>query len=217
MNNNGVIKTVRPALLRTFALAVMAGMMIGVGGCMFLAIDNKLVGALFFTLGLFTICSRGFNLFTGKVGYALDKPVSYIGELILIWAGNLAGTNITAFLVSLTRNGAAFAEKAAGMCSTKLSDGALSIFVLAVFCNLLMYIAVDGFKTNSHEVGKYVGLFLCVAGFILAGFEHCIANMFYFGMAGAWSAHTAVWLLIMTAGNAVGGLIIPVFEKIGKN
>ena len=203
--------------VKTFIMAVIAGFMIGAGGCLFLAIDNKIIGSLFFTLGLFTICSRGFNLFTGKVGYAIGKPLSYIKDLAVIWLGNLIGTGITAALMSATRNGAAFAEKAAGMCATKLNDGAISIFVLAIFCNVLMYIAVDGFKSNNHEVGKYIGLFLCVAGFILAGFEHCIANMFYFSMAGAWSAHTAVWLIIMTAGNAVGGLLIPVFEKYGKN
>lgn len=218
MVNNGVKSgQTAPNTIKTFILAVIAGFMIGVGGCFFLAIDNKVIGSLFFTLGLFTICSRGFNLFTGKVGYAIGKPLSYINDLAVIWVGNLVGTGITALLMSVTRNGAAFAEKAAGMCTTKLNDGPLSIFVLAVFCNVLMYIAVDGFKTNSHEVGKYIGLFLCVAGFILAGFEHCIANMFYFSMAGVWSVHTVVWLIIMTAGNAVGGLLIPVFEKYGKN
>ena len=206
-----------PGVIKTLIMAVIAGIMIGVGGCFFLAIDNKIICSLFFTLGLFTKCSRGINLFTGKVGYAIGKPFSYITDLAVIWAGNLIGTGITAYLMKVTRNSAAFIEKAAGMCETKLNDGALSVFVLAIFCNLLMYIAVDGFKTNSHEVGKYIGLFLCVGGFILAGFEHCIANMFYFSMAGAWSAHAFVWLLIMTAGNAVGGLIIPVFEKYGKN
>lgn len=218
MVNNGV-KSGQTAsnAVKTFIMAVIAGFMIGVGGCFFLAIDNKVIGSLFFTLGLFTICSRGFNLFTGKVGYAIGKPLSYIKDLAVIWVGNLVGTGLTALLMSVTRNGAAFAEKAAGMCATKLNDSALSIFVLALFCNVLMYIAVDGFKTNNHEVGKYVGLFLCVAGFILAGFEHCIANMFYFSMAGAWSGHAIVWLIIMTAGNAVGGLLIPVFERYGKN
>ena len=217
MSNNGSMSAAsNSSAVKTLIMAVIAGIMIGVGGCFFLAIDNKIIGSLFFTLGLFTICSRGFNLFTGKVGYALDKPVSYIGDLVIIWVGNLIGTGIMAVLMSFTRNGAAFAEKALGMCDTKLNDGPLSIFVLAIFCNVLMYIAVDGFKNNSHEVGKYIGLFLCVAGFILAGFEHCIANMFYFSMAGAWSVHTVIWLIIMTAGNVVGGLLIPVFEKYGK-
>lgn len=202
--------------IATLSLAIMGGMSISIGGCMFLAIDNKLIGSLFFTLGLFTICTRGFNLFTGKAGYLLDNPPSYVLYLAVIWIGNLLGAWLTAFLMGFTRNAAAFTEKAAAICSTKLNDGAFSVFILAIFCNLLMYIAVDGFKKNSHEFGKYIGLFLCVAGFILAGFEHCVANMFYFAMGGVWSAHTIIRLLIMTAGNVVGALIIPVFEKLAK-
>lgn len=210
-------KNISLKFISTLSLSTLAGICIGIGGCFFLAIDNRIIGALFFTLGLFTICTRGFFLFTGKVGYALDNPLSYIFELAVIWAGNLIGTNFTAFLISLTRYAAAFKEKAAGMCMTKLSDSPISIFILSIFCNVLMYIAVDGFRKNPHETGKYAGLFLCVAGFILAGFEHCIANMFYIGMAGAWSMHAFLWLLIMTLGNTAGGLFIPLLERLGKN
>lgn len=205
-NNTGI------QLTATLLLSILAGISIGIGGCLFLAIDNKIIGALFFTLGLFTICTRGFFLFTGKVGYALENGPSYIIELIIIWFGNLIGTGIVAYLMRFTRNAAAFSEKAAAMCEIKLSDSVLSIFILSIFCNILMYIAVDGFKKNPHETGKYIGLFLCVAGFILAGFEHCIANMFYLSMANAWSLHAVAWLIIMTLGNAVGGLIIPLFR-----
>ena len=213
--------------LSTLILSILAGMSIGIGGCLFLAIENKVVGSLFFTLGLFTICTRGFYLFTGKVGYVFDNPPSYIIDLVIIWVGNLIGTNIDSFLISLTRIGAAFTEKAAGISGTKLNDGILSVFVLGIFCNILMYIAVDGFKKNPHDFGKYVGLFLCVAGFILAGFEHCVANMYYIpagllalgvpeyaslaAQAGldtaglTWAAFFLKNLLPVTLGNLLGG------------
>ncbi len=192
-----------------FVYAVLAGLAISLGGAVFLALDNKVLGALFFTVGLFTVCVNGFNLFTGKVGYALEQRPSYLLFLLVVWLGNLTGAYLTASLLRLTRLAPAFTEKAAGICQTKLADGALSVFVLAIFCNVLMYIAVDGFKTNGHELGKYLGLFFGVSVFILCGFEHCVANMFYFSMAGVWSGHTALWLLIMTAGNALGGLALP--------
>lgn len=194
--------------------SILSGICIGVGGALFLSIDNKVIGALFFTLGLFTICTRGLHLFTGRVGYALDNPPSYSAGLVITWFGNLIGTNLTALLYSMTRIGAGFAEKSAAICTAKLNDSLLSVFLLGIFCNLLMYIAVDGFRTNQHELGKYLGLFLCVAGFILAGFEHCIANMFYFGMAGMWSVKAVIWLLAMTAGNIVGGLLLPAANKL---
>ena len=65
----------------------------------------------------------------------------------------------------------------------KLEDSLSGILILAFFCGMLMYIAVDGYKSK----GNPVILFLGVSVFILAGFEHCIANMFYFTVAGVWS------------------------------
>lgn len=91
----------------------------------------------------------------------------------------------------------------------KMGDNPLSIFILAVFCGILMYIAVDGYK----EKGNPVILFLGVSVFILSGFEHCIANMFYFSLAGAWSVKAIVYLLIMTIGNSIGGILIPFVKK----
>ena len=207
------------SLLADFLYAVLAGMAIALGGAVFLALDNKILGALFFTVGLFTVCVNGFNLFTGKVGYAPDNHFrpAYLLFLLLVWLGNLAGTWLVASLLSLTRLAVLFAEKAATLCTVKLADGPLSIFILAVFCNVLMYIAVEGFRSNGHELGKYLGLFFGVSVFILCGFEHCVANMFYFSMAGLWGqAHTWVWLLIMTLGNAVGGLLLPLC-RIARN
>ena len=207
------------SLLADFLYAVLAGMAIALGGAVFLALDNKILGALFFTVGLFTVCVNGFNLFTGKVGYAPDNHFrpAYLLFLLLVWLGNLAGTWLVASLLSLTRLAVPFAEKAATLCTVKLADGPLSIFILAVFCNVLMYIAVEGFRSNGHELGKYLGLFFGVSVFILCGFEHCVANMFYFSMAGLWGqAHTWVWLLIMTLGNAVGGLLLQLC-RIARN
>lgn len=194
--------------------SILAGICIGIGGTFFLAIDNKVIGALFFTLGLFTIVTRGFHLFTGRIGYVLDNPASYSASLLITWIGNLIGTNLVSLGIHFSRSASSFQEKAASMCEIKIHDSLLSLFILGIFCNILMYIAVDGFRTNSHECGKYIGLFLCVAGFILAGFEHCIADMFYFGMANAWSVRTVICLLIITAGNIVGGLLIPVCRKL---
>ncbi len=199
--------------LSTGVLAVLAGICTAIGGCLFLGIENKVIGAFFFTFGLFAICTRDYNLFTGKVGYALDNSPSYIIDLAVIWVGNLIGTNLVAALISLTRHNDAFSSKAAEICEVKLSDNLLSIFILSVFCNILMYIAVDGFKKNPHDVGKYIGFFLCVGGFILAGFEHCIANMFYFGLAGVWGTKSVIWLIVMTLGNTVGGLVIPFITR----
>ena len=95
----------------------------------------------------------------------------------------------------------------------KLDDGLLSIFFLSVFCNVLIWLAVEGFKNNPHPAGKYLSLFFGVAVFILCGFEHCVANMYYFSVAGMWSWKTLAWVLVMTLGNSVGGVVLPAAAK----
>ncbi len=199
--------------LKTFVYGVLAGVSIALGGTAFLSVENKALGALFFTVGLFTVCTFGLNLFTGKVCYVFERDPRYAGDLVLIWLGNLLGTWLTAALLGLTRVGPALRERAASLCDAKLNDGPLSLFILAIFCNILIFIAVDGFGKNPHELGKYLALFFGVTVFILCGFEHCVADMFYFSMAGAWSLKALGYLLIMTFGNAVGGVLLPLLRK----
>jgi formate/nitrite transporter FocA (FNT family) len=202
--------------LFTFINAVLAGVAIAIGGTVFLSLESKVVGALFFTVGLFIIVTFGHNLYTGKVCYVFEKDREFAIGVPIIWLGNLLGTWGTAMLIRMTRIAAPLAERAAGMCQTKLDDSVLSIFILAVFCNILICIAVDNYNNNPHEVGKYIALFLGVPVFILCGFEHCVANMFYFSIAGMWSGKAFLYLLVMTAGNALGGWILPVARQLKK-
>lgn len=196
-----------------FLSGILAGICIGLGGTVFLSLDNRVLGALFFTVGLFTICTQGLHLYTGKVCYVFEKDLSYALDLIPIWLGNLAGTWLLAMAERCTRIAPALVEKAQGLCETKLGDGLGSIFLLAVFCNILIYIAVEGYNKNPHEMGKYLALFFGVMVFILSGFEHCVANMYYFSMAGMWSGKTLLYVLVMTLGNSVGGVILPVARR----
>ena len=198
--------------LKTFVSGVLAGISIAIGGTVFLSVENKALGALLFTVGLFTVCTFGFHLFTGKVCYVFERDRDYAIDLPIIWGGNLFGTWLTAFLERQTRAGAALAEKALALSQVKLGDSLLSILILAVLCNLLIFIAVDGYNKNPHELGKYLSLFFGVIVFILCGFEHCVANMYYFSIAGVWSRETLGYVLVMTFGNTVGGVIIPLLR-----
>ena len=186
--------------------AVLAGFAIGIGGLVFLSVENRVIGAALFTVGLFTVCTFGLNLFTGKVCYALDNDRTFRLQLPLIWIGNLAGTGLCALLAGLSRSGPALQERAAQLCAAKLADGFLSLFCLGILCNCLIYIAVEGYKSNPHELGKYLSLLFGVMVFILCGTEHCVADMFYFWMAGQWSLKAAAVILVITAGNIVGGI-----------
>ena len=55
----------------------LAGISISLGGTVFLACDSKIVGAVLFSVGLFSICAFGFHLFTGKVCYVFDNDRAY--------------------------------------------------------------------------------------------------------------------------------------------
>lgn len=196
---------------RIFLKAAAAGITIGIGGAVYLTLDNKVIGALLFGVGLYTIVLNGLFLYTGKVGYlisAKDKK-AYILQLIFTWLGNFAGTALAAAAISATRI-RNLRRTAEVICKTKLADTPHSILILAVFCGILMYVAVDGFR----EKGNPLILFFCVTVFILCGFEHCIANMFYFSLAGAWSLRAVIYLLLMTLGNSVGGILLPLVKKV---
>ncbi len=195
-----------------FLRALLTGFAIGIGGIVYLSCDNKYIGAFLFGTGLFVILSFGFNLFTGKVGYAVENKPSYIIDLLIIWPGNLAGTMATGGLILCTRV-SVISEKAAGLCETKLADNLLSILILSFFCGMLMFIAADGFKKIENPMGKMFAVFLPVMVFILSGFEHCVANMFYFTAAKMWSAKAFGYLIVMSLGNAIGGMFIPFVRK----
>ena len=196
---------------RIFLNAAAAGITIGIGGAVYLTLENRVIGAVLFGVGLYTIVLNGLFLYTGKVGYlisAKDKK-AYILQLIFTWLGNFAGTALAAAAISATRI-RNLRRTAEVICKTKLADTPHSILILAVFCGILMYVAVDGFR----EKGNPLILFFCVTVFILCGFEHCIANMFYFSLAGAWSLRAVIYLLLMTLGNSVGGILLPLVKKV---
>lgn len=196
----------------TFLYALIGGICIGIGGTAYLCTDNAILGAVLFTVGLFTICTMNFNLYTGKVAYIFDNKPQYLIDVLFIWLGNLAGTYIIALLLSFTRIGTRMQERASAICEMKLSDGLVSLFLLAIFCNMLIFIAVDVFKNNPHQLGKYLALFLGVVVFIVCGFEHSVADMFYFSTANAWSFKAFIALIVITLGNALGGVLIPAFR-----
>ena len=193
---------------------IYAGFMIGVGAIAFLSVDNKVLGSFLFSIGLLTVCMYGMNLYTGKIGYIINSKKDYYKEVIFGLIGNLIGSLIVGNIAILTRNKEAIVSKAINICNLKLNDNLLSIFVLSAFCGIMIHIAVNNYKKINTEIGKYAGIFMCVMVFILCGFEHSIANMTYFTIAGLWSFKTLLYELIMILGNAVGALFVSWFYNL---
>lgn len=170
-------------LRRAALLSLPAGVFIGIGGTVFLSCENRYVGAVLFSVGLLAICCMGLFLFTGRVGYlAEERSGAYALSLLATLAGNLAGTLLTGRLIACARP--ELAEKAAALWEKKLSMAPLPALIAAFFCGVLMYTAVAVYK----EKGTLLGVILCVPVFILSGFEHSVADLFYWFLAGKFTA-----------------------------
>lgn len=196
-------------ILTTLKKSIIGGFLIGFGGTVYLNMDNKIVAAFLFGLGLFTIINFELNLYTGKIGYLSKENWK---EILLTLIVNFIGTNLFAFLVLQTRLAGKLKEAVAPAVELKLSDNLLSTFILAIFCGILMSIAVGTFKKLPNILGT-LAVFLCVAVFILAGFEHCVANMFFFALSSS-PADYLLTLLVAIAGNSLGGIAFYRLTKI---
>lgn len=191
--------------------AIVAGLLIGIGCIVYLNMENSIVASFLFGLGLFTIINLELNLFTGKIGFICKD--TWV-EVLITLIGNGIGANIMAFLVKQTHLRDRLLERVTPIVEAKLTDTYPSLFILAVFCGMLMFIAVATFKKQPNMLGT-LAVFLCVSVFILAGFEHCIANMVYFGLASTPNKYFLP-LIVMILGNSTGGILLCKLTKHTK-
>lgn len=198
-------------MLKTVTGGISAGVLIAIGGSVFLACDNKYVGAVLFSAALLCICYSGYYLFTGKIGYLADDCSK---KNISALATGLSANLIVTFLLGILIRFALplLEEKAFTICSEKLEQSFTVTFVRAVFCGILMYLAVQIF----NEKKTPVGIIFCIPVFILSGFEHSVADMFYFGVSGIFSARIFSFELAAILGNTTGGLLLPILSKVGE-
>lgn len=194
---------------------ISAGLLIGIGGTVYLSSDNRTVGAILFSVALICICAKGYSLFTGKVGYmAFSHTKKDALNLLLCFLGNLVGTFASGLCIRFSQG--ALGEKAFTLCEAKLTQGIPEALIRAVFCGMLMYLAVSVYR----EKNTCIGILFCVPVFILSGFEHSIADLYYFFAAGIFSLRAAGYLALIVLGNSFGGLLLPLLsfaaEKNGQ-
>ena len=186
---------------------IKAGIMIAIGGSVFLACENRYIGAILFSVALLSICLKGYSLFTGKVGYLPENHSKKAVKILLCGLlGNIVSTILLGFAVSFANP--ALGEAAKVICEAKLSQEALQTFIRAFFCGVLMYMAVSTYR----EKNTLAGIFFCVPVFILSGFEHSIANMFYFGASGIVSLEAFAYIWTVILGNSIGGMLFPILK-----
>lgn len=198
--------------MREGARGILAGLCISLGGSVFLACENRVVGAVLFCVALLTICYFGFSLYTGKIGYIVENHSGNDVALLLMGLlGNLVGCLI--FGVMVRYGLPTLAENASIICAAKLKQTAVQALIRAFFCGVLMYIAVWVFKNKNNSI---VGILVCIPTFILSGFEHSIADAFYFSVAASFDVKSILYILMIIIGNTVGGCAIPLLMKLAK-
>ena len=197
---------------RDFFDGILAGLMVTIGGGVFLSCENKVVGAVLFSVALLSICFKGFNLFTGKIGLIVnDHSKSAISTLLIGLLGNLVGTVV--FGIALSYAIPSMFNTSVALCTSKLANQELwQTLIRAIFCGILMYLAVITYRENK----TVVGILFCIPVFILSGYEHSIADMAYFAISRIVSLEAFIFLITVVIGNAIGGMLIPMLKLIGK-
>ena len=181
-------------------LSILAGMMIGLSGALFLSVD-KILGAFLFSIGLLTILHFRLELFTGKAGLLAAGQINPI-NLLIIWCGNAIGIAIMALLCLVTGLVSTISGPAAAILAVRVSNSWFANIALGILCGIFMYIAVASYETKPYLT------IMCVAAFILLGANHCIADMFYFVVGGGYLVELLT-ILETTVGNVIGCNLIP--------
>ena len=191
-------------MLKKISAGFSAGLLICIGGAVFLSCENRYVGAVLFSVALLCICIKGYSLFTGKVGFIPEKHGKEEWSVLLLGLlGNTAATILGGYALRYAIP--AIGENAEVICTAKLTQAVPQTFIRAIFCGILMYLAVSIFRDKN----TVTGIVFCIPVFILSGFEHSIADMFYFAASGIVSAKAFGFLWVVILGNAAGAVLLP--------
>ena len=226
------VRKARLPLTSLSLLGVLAGAFIGLGALMFALVASdaalsfasaRLLGGLMFSLGLVLVNVAGAELFTGNNLLVMAWAERRIGALEVLrnWCvaggGNLVGAAGLAVMVWLAgvagMNHGAVGRAIVGIATAKLQLPVSEAFFRGVLCNVLVCMAVWMGMAGRSVTDKVLGIVFPVTAFVAAGFEHCIANMFFLPLAMLLGAPidasaAIVSQLPVIAGNLVGGSVL---------
>ena len=187
-------------------MSILAGIMIGIGCMLYLQIGG-IPGACLFSVGLMSVCLFDMKLFTGQAGKLATLEIKPL-KLLKIWIGNFVGIFLVALVALAHPNYEIMAEAARNIMASREAVGFFYSFVLGIPCGMLMYCAV-----TARGPMRLFYIMICVAAFILGGFYHCIADLFYTWL-GAGNMQQLCNVLFVTLGNLVGCNLIPLIKII---
>ena len=223
-------------VLKTFLLGIMAGAFIALGGLgsQIASCDAvspsaaRMISSVVFPIGLFMVLVGGAELFTGNCLIMIPvlsgkaKLSGMLKNWVLVYFGNMLGGLIIAALAAFSHiysfDGGNLATMVVNTAVTKatisFSDGLLR----GILCNILVCMAVWCAFAADELAGKVLALWLPVMLFIVGGFEHCVANMYFipagmlasslYGISApglSFFGYFVTNLIPVTIGNIIGG------------
>lgn len=236
-----------------FALAVLAGIFISLGAVFATIVTttidgdlpwgiSKLIGGVVFCLGLILVVVGGAELFTGNnlivMSVASGKTTvrKLLKNWLIVYAGNFLGCLAIAVLIFLARQyllaDGKVGYKMLAIANHKSQLDAVQAVTLGILCNALVCLAVWLCYSARSTTDKILSILFPITAFVTAGFEHCIANMYYLaeGILVKFYAPDAFWskigstperfaelniynavfvnLLPVTVGNIIGGSVL---------
>lgn len=246
---NGIKKT-NLTTKKLILLGIAAGFFIGIGaeasslamhGISNVGLARTVAGAVF-PIGLMLIVLLGGELFTGNCLISMavyDKKAKLKGmirNLTIVYISNFIGAALMAWMINNCGQ-LNFSDGGAGAFTIKVALGKVGIdpmqaIVSGILCNVLVCLAIFMAATAKDVAGKCIAIFFPIFVFVISGFEHCVANMYYIP-AGILAVHNPIYaakatelygitaeqlsglnfgtmfsnLLPVTIGNIIGGMV----------
>ncbi len=237
--------------LSTFALAILAGAFIALG-CIFYTVSQtttgvtvpwgigQVISGVTFSLGLILVIVGGAELFTGNnlviMAWASRQlsTLRLLRNWVIVYLGNFVGAVATALFVYWGKH-YEMADGAVGVTAlniglTKVNLDFVQALILGILCNALVCLAVWLTYSARTTLSRIAAIIFPISAFVAAGFEHCVANMYFvpyailirastpdtfwqtIGVSAAnyksltWGAFFLHNLLPVTIGNMIGGV-----------
>ncbi|HCL4447130.1 TPA: formate/nitrite transporter family protein [Clostridium botulinum] len=199
--------------------SVMVGIYISIGCISYLLTDNKLVGSTLFVIGLFLVMNFS-NLLYTRLNPLLPSAQNKKEHILLIiqsLIGNFIGSYLIAYICSLTRLNIKLQAKAYKLVQLKVADTNISLFILAIFCGILVGYGVLLSSKQEYLTDKTISILIPVVIFVFCGFEHSIADMFYISCSQMWNKCTIIKISVIIIGNFIGGYLVGLGDKLSYN
>lgn len=199
-------------------MSICSGIMIGIGGTAFLlalelfGIWGKLIGSFLFSLGIYSILTYEMRLFTGMVASIPKMGLKNTWRLPICFIGNAVGVAIIALIVVFTPLSSTVITQSKLIIANKLGaeNWVLSSIGSGIFCGMLITLSVWSVKHCPKKgLSASFGVTFPIVVFAFCGFDHSVANLFYFLLSGTCSWQGFGYEMCCILGNVLGGVILP--------